>query len=173
MTITKTFTILFFIAITAISVKAQTTWVKQQLDGRVAVKFPAAPKMSARGPIVMYRDTDKNNLIYAAAVVDYMVIAQLDSAKLAVMKDTQQFADGIKNGMATTAKSYEFGDVTLGKWKGYSTYSIAGTSATNKAKMYFMIILIGSKGYNLSCVVPDGVSPQSKDDFFGMAELNR
>lgn len=172
MSIKKAFTLLFFIIFTAISVKAQTGWVKQQLDDRVAVKFPATPKMSVKASNTAYRDTDRNNLIYSAGVVDFMVVAHLDSASLAAMKDSQQFADGIKKGLTGTTKSYELGDVILGTWKDHTSYSITGTSAEKKTKIYMLIIIIGSKGYFFSTVVPDAASPKNKDDYFASIELS-
>lgn len=171
MSIKSTFTLLFFIAFTATAVEAQTNWVKQPLDERMAIKFPATPNKLTRGASIAYKYTDKDSLIYSAATVDFEAIAQLDSAKLATMKDKPEFAEGIKAGLTKTAKNYEWGNVILGKWKGYSSYSVAGVNAIKKTKIYFLIVLLGSKGYYLSCVVPDAASSKSKDDYFSTIEL--
>jgi hypothetical protein len=171
MSIKKTLVLLFFIVFAATALKAQTDWVKQPLDKRVAIKFPAAPKIITQGGNKVYRETDKDSIIYSASTIDFAVVANLDSAKLAPMKDTQQFADGLKAGMSRTAPGYVFSDVAVGKWNGYSSYRVTGVNATKKSKVYVFIILIGSKGYYLSCAVPDGVSPQNKDDYFAAAEL--
>ncbi len=171
MGIKKSSALLLLIVFNSIMVRAQTNWIKQQLDNRVAVKFPVAPKMITQGGNIVYKGTDKDSVIYSASTIDFDVVAHLDSAKLAPMKDTQQFADGLKTGMSSSAKAYEFGDVIMGKWNGYSSYNITGKNVAKHTKIFVLIILVGSKGYYLSSLVPDGLSPKCKDDYFSMVEL--
>ncbi len=167
-----TFTLLLFITFIVVSVKAQTNWVKQPLDARITVKFPSTPKMSNSGGNVVYRDTDKAGVIYGAVMIDYVAVAHIDSAKLAVVKDTQKFADGLRYGVLQNARGYEFGNITMGKWNGYTSYSITGVNATTQTKKYYQMIFIGSKDYTVSCILPDAATSKSKDDYFAMIELS-
>ena len=170
MKIKTTFTLLFFIAFTTLSVKAQTNWFRQRLNEQIAVHFPSTPEILGTGNNIVYRYIDKDIIIYSANIIDFKAAAHLDSAKLALMKDTQQFADALKGGMSRTAKNYEFGDVSLSKWEGCTTYNIIGKNVEKKTKIYILIILIGSKGYSLSCIVPDIASSKRKNDFFSNVE---
>ena len=172
MKINKIATLVFFITFIAMSAIAQTNGVKQQLDDRVSVKFPSTPKILTPGGNTTYAVMDKDSVTYTAMVIDFATVAHLDSAQLAPLKDTQEFADGLKNGIARTAKSFEFGDANIGKWKGYTSYDITGTNAAKKSKIYFQLVIIGSKAYSLACIVPDAVPTKRKDDFFATAELS-
>jgi hypothetical protein len=77
-------------------------------------------------------------------MIDFKVVAHLDSATLAPMKDVQQFADQIRMGMASKKLNYTFGDIAIGKWKTYTTYSMSATENTNKNTLLVQMILIGN-----------------------------
>ena len=165
-------TLALLLLLAAVSVKGQTNWVKQALDNRVAVKFPAAPQPSAVNGGVRYQLKDKDSVIYSAILIDLKVAANLDSAKLAPLKDMPEFAEGMKTGLGKSLPGVDFGTVTMGTWQGQSSYTFSGSTA-KKTIVYGNIVLIGSKVYFLAAMVPDGVATKTKDDFFATLELTK
>ena len=169
----KTYYILLFVLLFSTAAKAQSGWVTKKLDEKLSVKFPVEPQKATRNGIDSYTSKGKDSVGYNAAVIDYKVVAHLDSATLAPMKDTQQFADQMKMGMASQKPNYTFGDVTISKWKSYTTYSFSGTENTNKSKLSVQMILIGSKMYALSCLVPANLSIKNNEVFLNSVEISQ
>jgi len=169
----KYYYLLLFAMVVSAMAQAQTGWVTQKLDNKLSVKFPAEPQKTAVNGMENYTSKTKDSVVYTAAVADLEVLAQLDSAMLAPMIDKPQFAEGIKKGIASKRPNYTFGDVTIGKWKTYTCYTVSGTENTNKTKALAKIILIGSKMYTLICQVPSKLATADSEVFFGSADLVR
>jgi hypothetical protein len=167
----KSYYLLLFILMLSAAAKAQTNWVTKDLDEKLSIKFPSEPQKVTKNGIYSYTLKGKDSVGYNAAVMDYKVVAHLDSATLAPMKDTQEFADQIRMGMASKKANYTFGDVTIGKWKTYTTYSISASENTNKNKLLIQIILIGSKMYSLSCLVPANLVTKNNEVFLGSVDV--
>lgn len=167
----KNYYLLLLVMVLSVAGKAQTDWVSIKLDEKIAVKFPYEPEKKVANGSVSYVSKTKDSVTYGAVVLDYNVIAHLDSATLALIKDTQQFADQTKAGIVSQKKNYIFGDITIGKWKTFTTYSMLGTNTTNKNKVSLKMILIGSKMYSLSCLVPDEPDAKNSAVFLDSVEL--
>lgn len=167
----KTYYMLLLVLLFSVAAKAQSGWVIKKLDEKLSVKFPAEPQKATRNGIDSYTSKGKDSIGYNAAVIDYKVVAHLDSANLASMKDNQQFADQIKVGVASQKPNYTFGDVTIGKWKNYNTYNFSGIENTNKSKLSLQMILIGSKMYAFSCLVPANLTTKNNEVFLNSAEV--
>jgi hypothetical protein len=106
-------------------------------------------------------------MAYSVAMLDYKIVLHLDSAALAPMKDNQQFADQLRAGIASNKTNYTFGDITIGKWNTYATYSMSASENINKNTLLIQMILIGSKMYSLSCRIPANMTTKNNEVFFG------
>lgn len=167
----KIHTLLLLVLLFSVTAYAQTGWITKPLDNKASVKFPSEPQKATRNGIDTYTFKAKDSVTYTAALIDYKIVANLDSAALAPMKDSQQFADQMKMGMASKRSNYTFGEVTIGEWKGNTTYNLSATENTRKDTLLMRMILIGSKMYALSCLVPAGTDPKNGEAFLGSVEL--
>jgi hypothetical protein len=167
----KTYYLLLFVLMLSTTANAQTDWVTKNLDEKLSVKFPVEPEKVTKNGIDSYTVKGKDSVGYNAAVLDYKVVANLDSAALASVKDTQQFADQIRLGIGSKKTNYTFGNVIIGKWKTYTAYSISASENTNKNTLLLRMILIGSKMYSLSCLVPANMVTKNNEVFLGSVEL--
>lgn len=169
----KLFFLLLLTASMSITASAQTDWVKQNIDEKASVKFPNAPKTVPSGQNTVYVSKGKDSVGYIASMVDFKVVANLDSAALAPMKDKPEFASQLKTGMGSSMPSYTLSEPTIGKWNGYTTYSMTGTNTSGKDKMNIRIILVGSKMYSMSCVVPTAVTAKNDEMYFNTFQLSK
>jgi len=166
----KSYLLLLFVLTLSAAAKAQTAWVTKNIDEKMLVKFPSEPQKLGRTGIDIYTAKGKDSVVYSATVIDYQIIAHLDSATLASLKDTQEFADQMKAGMASTMTKYTLGEIKIGKWKTYTTYTISGTDNASKKTVSMQMIIIGSKMYSLSCMMPTNVPAKNTEMFFDSAD---
>jgi len=169
----KTWYLLLFVLILSASAKAQSTWTATKLDDKMSVKFPSEPKKATVNSVDTYAVMGKDSLGLVAAVLDFAVVAHIDEATLATMKDDPQFADQFKTGFTSSRPDFNIGDITIGKWKGNTMYTMSGPQKANKSVLYVQTVIIGSKMYMMSCVVPTGVNVANKDTFFGSLEQTK
>jgi hypothetical protein len=162
----KTYYLLLFVLMSA-SVKAQTGWITQNLDEKLSIKFPAQPQKTTKNGFVIYTLREPDSMAYSVAMLDYKVVLHLDSAALAPMKDNQQFANQLRAGIASKKTNYTFGDITIGKWNTYATYSMSASENINKDTLLIQMILIGSKMYSLACRIPANMATKNNEVFFG------
>ena len=167
----KTFYLLLFVLLASVAAKAQTGWITKKLDDKLSIKFPSEPKLTNNNGLDIYTAKGKDSVGYIANVVDFKVVANLDSATLASMKDSPMFADQIKSGMSGSMPNFTLGDIAIGKWKTYTTYTIAGTGNTKKDKILIYMLLIGTKMYTLSCLIPPTLVTKNNEVFFGSTEI--
>ncbi|MEO7212529.1 hypothetical protein [Mucilaginibacter sp.] len=167
----KTYYLLLFVLLLSTTLKSQTRWVTIKLDERLSVKFPSEPQKTAKNGIDIYTLRAADSVGYSANVIDYKVVAHLDSAALAPMKDKQEFADQLRAGLASVKTNYTFGDIEIGQWKTYTTYSLSASEKTNKNTLLIHMVLIGSKMYSLSCRVPANMVTKASEVFFGSVEV--
>lgn len=167
----KTYYLLLFLLTISASANAQTDWVTKKLDENLSVKFPVEPQIVTKAGFDSYLAKGKDSVKYSTTIMDYKVVVHLDSAALAPMKDNQQFADQLGKGIASKKTNYTFGAVTIGKWNAYTTYSMSATENTNKGTLSIQMILIGSKMYMLSCLVPANLVTKNNEVFFGSVAL--
>ena len=153
------------------TVNAQTNWITKNLDEKLSVKFPGKPEALTKIGTVLYVYKEKDSSAYSASVVDLNVLAHLDSATLSPMKDTQEFANQLKAGIAVQKTNYMFGDIVVGKWKTYTSYNVSALDRADKNTLKMVMILIGSKMYSFSCRVPPNLNPDSDQTFFSSVEL--
>ncbi|RWY50010.1 hypothetical protein [Mucilaginibacter gilvus] len=155
------------ICIVAIGIRqGPNRWVTKNLDAKFSIKFPSEPEKSIRKGIEVYTLRAKDSVSYSAITIDFKLVANVDSADLAPMKDQQEFADQLGADLASAKKNYTFGSVTIGKWKTYTTYNMSGTENTNKNMLLIHMILVGSKLYSLSCRVPANMVTKASEGFF-------
>ncbi len=160
--------LLFFMLILSAAAKAQTDWVTKKIDEKLSIKFPIEPQRNSNN---VYLVKGKDSVSYSAGMVDMKVMANLDSATLATMKDTQKFADAMLAGIASKKANYTFGAVTIGKWKTFTTHNVSAVENNNKSKLMVQIIFIGSRLYSLSCNIPDSLVTRNNEVFFDSVEI--
>lgn len=163
--------LLLFVLLLPLAVSAQTGWVTTKLDDRLSVKFPVEPQKTVKNGFNVYIYRAPDSLAYSATVIDFMVVANKDSAALAPVKDNPQFAEQLKMGMASSKPNYAFGDIKIGQWGTYTTYSVLATEKTNNNTLLMKMILIGSKMYSMSCRVPANLVTKNSDLYLSSAEL--
>ena len=134
--------------ITLTAAHAQDGWVTHKGDNRISVKFPVEPKELTPGSFIA---VGQDSVAYVFTIVDFKVVANLDSVALAPMKATAQFADQLKTGMKSSLPDVEFPDFVIGTWKGFTSYSSTGFDSKKKKYNFFMFI-IGDKLYSVSTI---------------------
>jgi len=164
---------LLLLLITSLSVttvtKAQNAWINYKIDNRLSAKLPVEPKKVDENSVMA---SDNDGATYVITIADFEKLAGLDSAKIAPMATTAEFAGSLKTGMLSKMPGYTLGDVKVGKWKGYTCYNVEGGNGELKVKTYTFMVIVGSKLYALSAVLPASLTFSGKDDFFASVALN-
>lgn len=151
--------------------RAQTAnWVNYKIDEKLSCKLPQQPTSLEEHSVYI---KDKDTTVYVVAIVDFAKIAPtLDSAQLATMAPTPEFANQFKTGMLGQMPGSTLSDVAIGKWKGYTSYSMDGGNTTNKQRLYAFMVLIGTKMYSLMVITPDTHNADAKNNFFASLTTN-
>lgn len=149
---------------------AQGTWVKQNLDARISIKFPKAPEAQEAGSAKIYTLTGTDSTRYTANYMDFEAFG-MDSATLTNMATTDEFAEQFKTGFTGKIPGFELTKMDIGKWKEFTAYTIEGAVEEKKMKMYIKCIFIGSKMYSMSCSTFPNSDVKNKEAFFDSAEL--
>ncbi|MDB4902873.1 MAG: hypothetical protein JWQ63_2154 [Mucilaginibacter sp.] len=149
--------------------QAQTGWINYKIDNKLSIKVPAEPtKLDENSVFVKTKDSS----VYVIAVVDIFKLAGLDSATIASQSPTVEFANSFKNGMLGKMPGSTLGDVTIGKWKGYTCYNMDGGNASSKLKIYTFMLFIGTKVYSVMTILPENKNTKEKDAYFNSLVLN-
>ena len=162
--------LLFMFVLSAVA-KAQTDWITKKLDEKISVTFPSEPQKLTKNGVDSYTVKEKDSLAYSAGMVDFKVLANLDSVALARVKDSQEFANQIVKGIGSQKKNYTFGDVIISKWKNFTSYSTSACDNISKNTLFVKMILIGSKMYTLSCRIPAEMVTKNNETFFNSIEI--
>jgi len=166
----KITTLLTLVILSAGVARAQSNWVNYKIDDKLSVKFPHQPAVLEEHSVYA---KDGDSTLYMVASIDFAKIPQkLDSAQLAAVAPTMEFANEFKGGMLSQMPGSTLGDVTIGKWNGYTSYTMDGGNAANKQKLYTFMVLIGTKIYSLMAIMPENYSTSGKSSFFGSLTLN-
>jgi hypothetical protein len=147
---------------------AQAGWVDHKADNRISIKFPVEPKELTPGSFMV---KDNDGIVYVFTVVDFVKVAGIDSVALAPMKDTPKFASQLKTGMKGSLPDVELADFTIGKWKGFTSYTSSGKDS-KKLKYDMFMFIIGNKLYSLSTVAHEETGTKGRDDFYSSIVLS-
>lgn len=161
--------LLLFIAVPFIT-QAQTNWVTHKADERVSVKFPTAPRETAAKGTIVATEPD-SSVAYILTVVDFTTFG-VDSAALAPVKATPEFAAQLKTGMGQSMPNLVMEDLKIGEWKSFTSYATTGTD-TKKNKYKMMMVIIGTKLYSLTAVCKPTVDTAKADKFFASLSLTK
>lgn len=164
----KIFTLFVAITVFAITANAQTAWVKQKLDDKLAVKFPKAPESLNDGMILRFKDSDSS--AYTATNTDLAPMG-LDSATLATMAPSEEFAEGFKGNFIAQIPGLEISKLDISTWKDNTCYNFEGDIAEKKLHLTFKCIFIGSKLYTFVVAQDDKGNTKNKEAFFESIEL--
>ena len=150
---------------------AQTSWFKQNLDSKIAVKFPSKPEVQDAGPAKIYRLlTEADSTAFTANVSDFESMG-LDSATLSSMSGTEEFANQFKGGFAGQIPGLKISKLDIVKWKDFTSYDIEGAVEEKKLKIFVKCVFIGSKMYTLFCATSPKSDIKNKDTFIDSIEL--
>lgn len=150
----------------SLSVYAQTKWENIKLDERMMIKFPSMPEKKNGNGTISFVTKTNDSVTFTATVLDYEVIAKIDSVGLAAIKDTQPFADQLRLAIVKQRADYMLGDIIIDKWHTYTTYEILGEKRNDNKKLHLKMVVIGSKIYGLSCLIPAQLSTKDSAVFF-------
>ena len=156
--------------LTGTIVNAQQPWVTQKVDNRVSIKFPSTPVGSAASSFVTTAPDSSVACVFT--VVDFAEVANLDSAALAPVKATPEFAAELKTGFKQKLSDVNFSDLVIGNYKGFTSYSTFGFDSKKKRYDIFMFI-IGTNFYTLSVVTAYGGLLETRDKFFDSVEITQ
>jgi hypothetical protein len=157
------------IILTASIVKAQAGWITHKADNRISVKFPAEPSDKVPGSLIA--TSADSSCVFVFTMVDFLEVANVDSVALAPVKDTPEFAAQLKTGVLEKLQGVNLADFTIGKWKGFTSYTSGGTDSILRRYDMFMVI-IGNKLYSFSTVTRSGSSLEGRDTFLNSIELS-
>lgn len=158
-------------AMAAQKVNAQSGWVKQNLDSKIAVKFPSKPELQENGPAKVYRLlTEPDSTAFTANVTDFESLG-LDSATLSSLSGTEEFADQFKGGFAGQLPGLKISKLDIIKWKDFTAYDIEGAVEEKKLKIFVKCVFIGSRMYTLFCATSPKSDMKNKDTFIDSIEL--
>jgi hypothetical protein len=149
--------------------RAQSDWISYKIDSKLSVKVPSEPTSADEYSVIAMT---KDSMVCVITKIDMQKVSGLDSAALAGLAPTDDFASSVKTGMQEKMQGFALGDVKTGKWNNYYCYNIEGTNPTSKVRSFTFMIIISNYLYSISVVLPDGRSTQLKDDFFASLKLN-
>jgi hypothetical protein len=115
-----------------------------------------------------------SSVVYIVTVIDFKVTVGIDSATLAPIQNTPEFAAQLKSGIQSTLHDVDLTDIKIGKWHDYTCYTTSGPGIgpkKNKIVSMFMI-LIGTKYYAMTAIVSSNTSPKIAEEFFESVTLN-
>ena len=158
------------VLLTLTVVRAQQPWVTHRVDNRVSIKFPSTPREFIPGSFMSV--APDSSIVYIFTLVDFAKVANLDSAALAPIKATPEFAAELKAGMKGSLPDVNFSDFTIGDFKGFTSYSTSGFDSKKKRYDMFMFI-VGNNFYSLSIVTSNGSSLANRDKFFASIALKK
>jgi hypothetical protein len=160
---------LFTSVLTFNTLHAQSTWINYSVDSRISVKVPFQPRKADKYSVIA---TTIDSIIFVIRKVEMKQAAGLDSAALANLTGTSQFADGIKNEMMTNMKGYLFGDMRQDKWHGYHSYAINADNPTSKTINYTFMFIMGDYLYSFIVISRETKDPKWKEYFFHSIRLH-
>jgi hypothetical protein len=103
--------------------------------------------------------------------VDFKAAANLDSAAMAPLLGTPDFANGLRTGMLQQMAGFTLSEVKTGKLQGQYTYSLDGVSEAQKLKSYTLMVVIGQYLYSFTALVKDGRDAKHRDEFFASVHV--
>jgi hypothetical protein len=147
---------------------AQTGWVDYKIDNRVSAKLPTAPQTLVEGSVM---SLTPDSTVCIVTKVDFKASANLDSATLAPLLGTEEFAAGLRTGMLQQMNGFTLSEAKTGKLHGQYTYSLDGVSESQKLKSYTLMVVMGQYLYSFTALVKDGRDTTHRDEFFSSIQI--
>lgn len=147
---------------------AQTGWVDYKVDNRVSAKLPTAPQTLMEGTVMALTP---DSTVCIVTKVDFKAAANLDSAAIAPMLGTEEFAKGLRTGMLGQMTGFTLSEAKTGKLQGQYTYSLDGANEAQKLKSYTLMVVIGQYMYSFTALVKDGRDVKHRDELFASIHI--
>jgi hypothetical protein len=148
---------------------AQSDWINYVVDPKLAVQVPSQPTKADQYSVM---SVSVDSVIFIIRKADMKTVAGLDSATLAGLAASDQFASGIKSGMAENMKGYTLGDIREDRWHGYYSYAVNADNPTTKIMSYTFMFIIGDYLYSFIAILPEARDQKLKDRFFNSIKVN-
>lgn len=158
----KTILSLIILCFSSMLLYAQNSWVTVKADQRVTLKFPFEPEKLDRDTYMAFeRDS---SAFYGLVITDFTELGG-DSIMLESLKKKPEFAVGLRDLAMKSIKGAKMGDIKIGNWKGFTSYTTFGTDYQNKTYKMLMLI-IGNKMYSFCAGGAPGAITGKVDQFF-------
>ncbi|MES2109611.1 MAG: hypothetical protein V4577_12715 [Bacteroidota bacterium] len=147
---------------------AQAGWVDYKVDTRVSAKLPTAPQTLMEGTVM---SLTPDSTVCIITKVDFKASANLDSAALAPLLGTEEFATGLRTGMLQQMAGFTLSETKTGKLHGQYSYSLDGVNEGQKLKSYTLMVVIGQYLYSFTALVKDGRDTKHRDELFASIQI--
>ncbi len=154
-----------FVALIGLTSFAQGEWVKQDIDKKFAVSFPAKPDQEDMMGVNVFKYKDADSVSYVVTFTDLGAFG-MDSATIAEQAPTQEFHDMLKGQFEAQIPGVNFTKNEIVPWGNYTTYIFEAEDADKKNKLFMKAVFVGEVLYVLTSSVPVAVTPTNKDKFF-------
>lgn len=154
-----------FVALVGLSSFAQGEWVKQDIDKKVSIGFPAKPLQEDMMGVSVFKYKDADSASYVVTFTDLSAFG-MDSATIAEQAPTQEFHDMLKGQFEAQIPDVKFTKSEIVPWGNYTTYIFEAEDAEKKNKLFMKTVFVGEVLYVLTSSVPSNVALTNKDKFF-------
>lgn len=154
-----------FVALVGLSSFAQTAWVKEDIDKKFTVGFPAKPQQEEMMGVKVFKYKDADSVSYVVTFTDLGAFG-MDSATIAEQAPTQEFHDMLKGQFETQLAGVTFTKNEIVPWGNYTTYIFEAEDADKKNKLFMKTVFVGEILYVLTSSVPTAAATANKDKFF-------
>lgn len=161
----KKFFVTLFVALVGLSAFAQTEWVKQDIDKKFTVAFPAKPQQEEMMGVNIFKYKDADSVSYVVTFTDLGAFG-MDSATIAEQAPTQEFHDMLKGQFEGQLAGFTFTKTEIVPWGNYTTYIFEAEDGEKKNKLFMKAVFVGEILYVLTSSVPAPVAVTNKDKFF-------
>lgn len=161
----KKFVVTLFVALIGFSSFAQTEWVKQDIDKKFTVGFPAKPEKEEMMGVQVFKYKDADSVSYVVTFTDLGSFG-MDSATIAEQAPTQEFHEMLKGQFEAQLAGITFTKNEIVPWGNYTTYIFEAEDADKKNKLFMKAVFVGEILYVMTSSVPGPVAITNKDKFF-------
>jgi hypothetical protein len=145
-------------------------WVNYKIDNKLSVKLPEQPQKVNESAV---KASDNQKITYIVGMDDLAKTDGTDSTALASKATSPEYLNILKAKFTKSmGQGFSLSNIKAGTWKTYPCYYFEGTHVPTSANIYFFMVLIGSKLYQLMAFIPDGISSKTKDSYFDSLVLN-
>jgi hypothetical protein len=165
----KLFTLITFVLLTTFIAQAQDGWITYKADNHISIKFPKQPAELIPGTMGA---VGVDSVGYGITVIDLNKMANVDSATVATIKESPEFADQLRMGIEQGAGNLQLQPFKMGTWQGLTSYTSSGIDADHK-QFKMLMVIYGTKIYNFFTIVPQKAKAEAGEAFLNSATFTK